>query len=120
MQLKEQVVKLGKHEIKVHELTVADEASIKSQAQVYNPKKKMHELDQATLDAAIIVSSIVKETWPEEFGSLSIENVKHLPTRYMRPILAMAQSLNVLQEETADFLDSQSSSQTSQTSSRQQ
>ena len=104
---------LGK-QIRIRELSTEEESKIKSQSQVWNSKKKMPEVDQAKLDANIICHSVLPETWPSEWGTLSAENIRKLPSKLTRRLLHECQSLNILDEDVASFLDSQSSSQTPQ------
>ena len=106
--------------MRIRELTVEDEARIKTQAQVWDSKRKSHVVDQSRLDCAIIVASVLPETWPADFGSLTIESVKIMPTKYVRPILLACQKLNVLEEDVSDFLESQSQSGANPTISQRQ
>ncbi len=111
MQLQEKDVPVAGHVIKLREMTTEIESLIKSKSQTFNPKKKMMEMDQPSLDANMIFYSVVPETWPtSDFGPLTVENIKKLPTKISRRLLREAQSLNVLEEDVADFLDTQSKS----------
>ncbi|MHB8565725.1 MAG: hypothetical protein ACYC7D_05355 [Nitrososphaerales archaeon] len=109
-QREEKTVSVAGHEIRIHELSTEEESKIRVQSQVWNQKKKIPEVDQASLDANMIFYSVVEETWPKDFGELSAENIRKLPTKYTRKLLFQCQRLNILDSDVADFLGSQSSS----------
>ncbi len=109
--MEERTVKVGSSEIKIHELTTEDESRIRANSQVWNSKKKISEPDQARLDANIIVASVIPETWPKEWGLLTVENVRKLPSKQTRRLLTACHRLNILDEDVSDFLDEQRQSQ---------
>ncbi|MHB1907749.1 MAG: hypothetical protein ACYCQJ_02615 [Nitrososphaerales archaeon] len=109
IQCQEKTIKISDYTLKIRELTVAQEATIKADARTYDPKAKLYRLDHASLDASIILHSVVNSTWPTDFGEMTLENIKQLPSKYFRRLLIECQKLNSIKEEVADFLDSQSS-----------
>ncbi|MHB8603517.1 MAG: hypothetical protein ACYC9R_12860 [Nitrosotalea sp.] len=109
----EKIVKISGHEIKIHELTTEEESRIRSSSQTFNTKKKIPETDQAKLDANMIFYSVIAETWPKEWGQLSVETIRKLPAKLTRKLLFECQSINVLQEDVESFLDSQQQSRAS-------
>ena len=114
MELEQRSVKVGKYELAIRELTVEEEAEIKSESRVYNKASKMYKLDSGALDASIILHSVLKESWPQDFGEMSLENIRKLPSKYFRRLLIECQKLNSIPEEVADFLEDRLSSQASQ------
>lgn len=120
MQRQEQDVKIGKHVVRIRELSMDDESKARALCQVWDAKKKIFETDSARFELEVILRSIVPESWPEEFGSLNMENLKNMGARYLRPILKTWRELNTLPAEAADFLEAQSQSQTKQPASRAQ
>ncbi|MGI0080775.1 MAG: hypothetical protein ACRECH_14280 [Nitrososphaerales archaeon] len=113
MQRQEQDVKIGKHLVRIRELSMDDESKARALSQMWDSKKKMFETDSARFELEVILRSIVPETWPEEFGSLSMESLKSMGARYLRPILKAWKDLNTLPVDASDFLDIQSQSETS-------
>ncbi len=120
MQRQCQDVRIGKRSLRVQELTMDDESKARALSQVWNSKKKIYEIDSARFELEVILRSIVPETWPEEFGPLSYENLKGMGAKYLRPILKAWRDLNTLPLETADFLESRSSSEENQPPSQAQ
>jgi hypothetical protein len=120
LELEEKIIKIGKYELKIHELTVEEEAEIKSESRVYDKKLRTSKLDSGALDASIILHSVVKETWPSDFGEMSLDNIRKLPSKYFRRLLIESQKLNSVPEEIADFLEERSSSAENKQSSEQQ
>jgi hypothetical protein len=110
MELQEKEVKIGKYALKIRELTVEGEADIKAEAHVYDRKTRTFKIDNGALDAAIILNSVVKETWPSDFGEFALDNIRKLPSKYFRRLLIESQHLNSIREEAADFLEERSSS----------
>jgi hypothetical protein len=111
MQLEEKEVKIGnKYVIKIHELTVEEEGQIKQDARRYERQNRSFTVDPGALDASIILHSVVKETWPSDFGEFSLENIKKLPSKYFRKLLPECEKLNSIKQESADFLEEASSS----------
>lgn len=119
MQLEEKKVVVGKYELKIRELTVEEEAEIKSESRVYDKKTRTSKLDSGALDASIILHSVVQETWPPDFGEISLENIRKLPSKYFRRLLIESQKLNSVPEEIADFLEERSSSPENKQNSEQ-
>ncbi|MGI0085327.1 MAG: hypothetical protein ACREBQ_09625, partial [Nitrososphaerales archaeon] len=113
MHRQEEEVKIGKHIVRIRELSMDDESKARALSQVWDSKKKIFETDSARFELEVVFRSIVPESWPEEFGSLSMENLKSMGARYLRPILKAWKDLNTLPADAADFLDSQSQSETS-------
>lgn len=105
--MEERTVRVGPHDIRIHELTTEDESRIRAEAQVWDSKKKIWETDRAILDASYIASSVVHETWPKEWGNLSTEGVRKLPAKLTRKLFIECNKLNTLSEDSADFLDPQ-------------
>ena len=111
IQCQEKTIKISDYTLKIRELTVAQEALIKAEARSYDQKTKTYHLDHASLDASIILHSVLSSSWPNDFGEMTLENIKQLPSKYFRRLLIECQKLNSIKEEVADFLDSQSSSE---------
>lgn len=109
MQLEEKTITVGKYSIKIKELTVEEEADIKSDARSYDKRTKSFKLDNGALDASIILHSVVKHSWPSDFGEMDLENIRKLPSKYFRRLLIECQKLNSIKEEVADFLEERSS-----------
>lgn len=119
--MQEKDVRLGSSiKVRLRELTAEDEWDVAQRAAVWNPRKKMFETDRKELNALLLLRSIVPETWPvEELGSLSSDTIKKLPAKYARPLMLAYQRLNTLDEDSRDFLDTQSSQAQEGTSSSQ-
>jgi phage FluMu protein gp41 len=116
----ERELQLGRFRVRLRELTAEDEWDVAQRATVWNPRKKMFETDRKELNALLLVRSIVPESWPsQELGSLSSETIKKLPAKYARPLMLAYQRLNTLDEDSRDFLDTQSSQAQEGTSSPQ-
>lgn len=109
--MEERTVRVGPHEIRIHELTTEDESRIRAGAQVWDSKKKIWETDRAILDSSYIACSVVPESWPKEWGSLTTEGVRKLPAKLTRKLFIECNKLNTLSEDSADFLDPQQHSQ---------
>jgi hypothetical protein len=116
----EKTLKVGPYELKIKELTVEEEAEIKSECRVYDRKTRTYKVDNGALDASIIRYSVIPSSWPDDFGEFTTENIRHLPAKYFRRVLIECQKLNSIPEEVAGFLEQQSSSQASQPKSEQQ
>ena len=109
--MEEKTVKVGTHEIRIHELTTEDESRIRTASQVWDSKRKTWETERATLDASYIAYSVVPETWPKEWGPLSSENIRKLPAKLTRKLLIECNKLNTLSEDASDFLEPRQQSQ---------
>ncbi len=120
MQRQEADVKIGKHVLRIRELSMDDESKSRALSQVWDSKKKIYETDSSRFEVEVIFRSIVPESWPEEFGPFNLENLKGMGARYLRPILKAWRDLNTLPADSVDFLESQSSSETSQPASQAQ
>jgi hypothetical protein len=112
MNRQEKDVNIGKHVIRVRELSMEDEAKARANSQVWNQSKKVFEVDNSKFELEVILRSIVPSSWPTEWGSLSFESLRNMGAKYLRPVLKAWRDLNILSEETADFLESQSPSET--------
>lgn len=109
--MEEKIVKVGSHEIVIRELTTEDESRIRAEAQVWNSKKKIYEVDRAALDALYIAYSVVPATWPKEWGPLSSDNIRKLGAKLTRRIYVECNKLNTLTEDASDFLEQPQQSQ---------
>ncbi len=115
IECEERKITVGKYELTIREMTVSDEAKLKAEARVVDPKKKtVFKIDHGKIDAGTILHSVVPSTWPAAFGEFSLENIESLPSKYFRRILIEANKLNSIKEEVLDFLESPSSSATNQ------
>jgi hypothetical protein len=109
MQLAEEVIKIDKFEIKIHELTAEEDAKAKMESQVLGEKKVFIQ-DQRILDAWYLKLSVDPTTWPVEFGPLEVDSIRKLPSRIAKRILNRIKKMNLASEDMEDFLDSQRSS----------
>ena len=113
MQRAESMVKIGKYSIKVRELSMEDESKARAVSQEWNSKKKIFETNSSRFELEVILRSIVPESWPGEFGALTLDNLKEMGARYLRPILRAWRDLNTLPADASDFLEQPSQSKTS-------
>ena len=107
--LEEKTLTIAGHELKIHELTTEEESKIRGASRVWN-NKRTPETDHGKLDASMIYYSVYAETWPEEWGPFTIENIRKLPSKLTRKLLFECQALNVLDEDVSAFLDSRQQS----------
>lgn len=107
----QKTIKIVGYEITIHELTTEEESKVRGQSQTWNAKKKTMEPDQAKQDAFMIYYSVVRETWPKEWGPFEVEAIRKLPAKLTRRLLFECQAINVLQEDVDSFLESQQPSQ---------
>jgi hypothetical protein len=105
--LEQKSVKVGTHEIIIHELLSEDESRIRAACQIWNSKTKTWEIDRALLDASYIANSVDPKTWPIEWGLPTAELIRKLPAKLTRRLLVECNRLNTLSEDTADFLGQQ-------------
>src|SRR5579875_865794 len=110
--MEEKTIRIAGKEIRIHELTTEEESEVRAKSQTWDAKKKTLSTDQPKLDALMIYYSVVRETWPKEWGPLSVETIRKLPSKLTRRLLFECQQINVLQEDVDSFLDSQQPSQT--------
>jgi hypothetical protein len=120
MELQERKIKVGKYELRIREITVEEEAEIETESRPYDRATRSNKLDNALLHASIIKHCVVKESWPPDFGEMTLTNIRKLPAKYFRRVLIECQKLNSTTEEISDFLEEASSSQAKQQSSEQQ
>ncbi|MDG6906042.1 MAG: hypothetical protein JRN20_09690 [Nitrososphaerota archaeon] len=111
--MEEKNVRVGSHEIRIHELTTEDESMIRTASQVWDQRRKIWETNRAILDASYITYSVDSSTWPKEWGPLTIENVRKLPAKLTRKLFIECNKLNTLNEDAADFLEAPEQSQVS-------
>jgi hypothetical protein len=110
MELQSEIVPIGNHQIKITELTLEQDAKVKTESQVYDSEKKTFVLDQRISDAWYLKLAVDPSTWPEEFGPLEVENISKLPSRISKRLMLRIKKMNITSEDVQDFLDSQHSS----------